>query len=306
MISNEKNRVFQDHVKDVLAFISQSPLPVEIKERLLSQEATEFHQFLYLRLAFAFYRKYPGITSSQQTALSAATYLSATAVYAADHILDLQVTGPDIRPLYQLSHTCYLESQRYVAYLFPLDSPFWPAYYQRYQDHFAELEKSASHLPMHEADYRHLLSCKYALLHVVIDMLDHLTGCRHPGMSQQLHGLLEEFTFGYNLQNEVKGLQDDRKSGVANYAYWCLVRKCEREGIQLTDDPEYQHKLLFGSGLGHELLTLALASMEDVARKAEALDLPDFALIVRKQQEKTRTMLIALEAHLRELDSQPV
>ena len=295
---------FDCHLIEVRQCIEGSAVPNAIKEQIL--EHSDEQQYLFLRLAYAFFTQYPGIKERDKVYMSAATYWSATAVYAIDHVLDLQVSGPELRPIYQNSHFCFLESQRLLAYLFPANSPFWQAYYTRYTDHFRELELSASMERLDQKQYKKLLSCKYALIHVVIDMLDHLTDQRHMDRSFALHHLLDTFTYGYNLPNEVKGLKTDLETGVNNYAYWRLRDRLVDLEFEIVDDPERLHGLLYATGLAQELLNEANDTLEEVIRQAVNIDLPDFACIVRKRIDENSRRLDSLGTYFAQLDAAAV
>jgi hypothetical protein len=199
-----------------------------------------------------------------------------------------------------------MESQRILCTLFAHDAPFWITYYSRYEDHFRELQLSEGFQKLDEMKYREILKCKYALIHVTIDMMDHLTQHRHAEITSKLHAFLNTFTFGYNLQNEVKGLREDMETGVNNYVYWLIIERMLSLGYQVTNIPEDIEKFLYASGIAEEVLAESNKSYDQVCSMAAELGLPEFILIVSHRKAENEKRISMLESYFEKLEAESI
>jgi hypothetical protein len=300
------DQAFIQHFATVRDYLFALPLAKEDLAPLLSKDVVEQQKFLFMRLAYSFFPLYPELREEERTALSAASYLSAIAVYAIDNVLDLQISGKAIRPLYRRSHLYFMESQRILCTLFAHDAPFWITYYSRYEDHFRELQLSEGFQKLDEMKYREILKCKYALIHVTIDMMDHLTQHRHAEITSKLHAFLDTFTFGYNLQNEVKGLREDMETGVNNYVYWLIIERMLSLGYKVTNIPEDIEKFLYASGIAEEVLAESNKSYDQVCSMAAELGLPEFILIVSHRKAENEKRISMLESYFEKLEAESI
>jgi hypothetical protein len=138
------DQAFIQHFAKVRDYLFALPLAKEDLAPLLSKDVVEQQKFLFMRLAYSFFPLYPELREEERTALSAASYLSAIAVYAIDNVLDLQISGKAIRPFYRRSHLYFMESQRILCTLFAHNAPFWITYYSRYEDHWPASSSSCN------------------------------------------------------------------------------------------------------------------------------------------------------------------
>jgi len=289
-----------DHQQKIVQLVASLPLPQPMKDRLLDPERLEKQKFLFLPFALAFADCFPGLTAADHILINASTYLGASGVYTMDGVFDLQIEGPAIQEPLIYGQLYMQESQRLLSRLFPDEGSFWVQYYQRYSDHFQELEESRQvDKELDFAHYRQLLGYKYSLLYVPVDMLFYLSGEKHRAAYDKIQESLQWFTVGYNLPNEVKGLEEDIRTGVNNYAWWRLRDELEQHDINPADhSAEEVHKLLYATGLAEQLLVESLDAFEKALAIVADLEVPLFRAIIEARMQSNRDMKAQIQEHL--------
>lgn len=296
-----KNTSLDTHEQKIDGLINELPLPLDVKNKLVGSKKLKY---LFSSFGSAFQACFPGIATDELLLIDTGTFLLAAGTYAVDNVYDLQVEGLAIQKRLMYGHFCHQESQRLLSQLFLMKDPFWEKYYNRYSNHFKELKVSR------ELDdeltftrYTELLGYKYSLLNLPIDIMHHLTDEKNTDNYETILESLKWFTVGYNLPNEVKGLEEDLMGGINNYAWWRLKAQLEKLDIPFAHlSPEALHKLLYATGLAEQLLNESFEAFQKALDIVSHLNVPGYITIVKHRLAKNKRMKTKIEEHLTVLE----
>jgi hypothetical protein len=284
--------------------VSALPIPADLREKFrLSHQGGQRNLFAMLTGAFA--SQFPGVTHQQLVTLSSSVYLSAHAVYLLDPVLDFQAEDGDILSLVRESHFLFNESTRLLTEIFSPEDAFWPHYYQRFDDHFAEpvLSKNVE-AELDLSAYQALLAKKYSLLFVPLIGLHHLSNRQHTVQFEKLNTLMQRFIIGYNIPNEIKGVSDDIRGTINNYAFWRLKKLLPEYEMDAHDySADELHKMVYATGLASQLYDEALHYLNQARQMAEEEKLPLLVKLLDDRIESTEAEKIKVNEEMNLINS---
>ncbi|MBK9271550.1 MAG: hypothetical protein IPM48_08120 [Saprospiraceae bacterium] len=290
----------QETAQGVRDLILSSPMPEDIKQLLVNEEVMRSQRSLFLCLAQAFMKAFPGLNEDQQIRINAIIYLGSTGIYEADKVYDIQISGASIQEPLVRSHFCFIESQRLLTGLFSANSEFWKVYYKRYWDHFKELKESKqTDRKLDFDEYRNLLKHKYSMIYLIADILYFLTDQKYTDTYLNLIQVMEWFTVGYNIPNEIRGLKTDMDTNINNYAWWRLKEILPEFGIQNDElSSEEMHKMIYLTGLAERMLRESLDAFDQAIAMVRPYGLELLEHIIRKRIESNQHEMEILQEEL--------
>jgi hypothetical protein len=279
------------------------PIPHDVREKF-ALSAQGGQQNLFASITGAFTPCFPSVNAQYVVNLSTAVYLGASAVYVLDPVLDQQASTDQSIQCIRESHFLFNESTRILSEIFEPDNAFWKKYYQRIDDHFAEpvLSKNIG-AELGAETYKALLAKKYSLLFVPLDGLYYLDQKENSQHYTAVEELLKTFILGFNIPNEIRGISDDIRCTINNYALWRLKKLLPEFELNADDfDADELHKLVYATGLAAQLYDEALQYLAEAKRMAEELDMLLLAKLINHRMKAASVEKVQLEEELNLLE----
>lgn len=278
--------------QQVIDRIKSTGLPRPLLEKITDVTLVKKQSSYLIPFCYALTPAFGAIEEDVQITINAAIYLGAMGVYALDPVLDLQVSGEQVKNPITDGFLLISTSQQLLNEVIPSKSRFWKKYQARLLDHFKEASvnrmDSSDKNGWNQAAYHELLKLRYSLLYLPLDILFHLTGESSKTNYYYLSESLFHFTVGFNIPNEIVGFTSDSNLGLKNYAWIPLSEYLEKENLdRRLFSFEELHKIMYLTGIATQLYDEALAAFDDCLAIIRPLNLPLFEKIVHKQVKKT-------------------
>ena len=286
-------------LQDIEAGIQDLPIPPDLRKKF-ALSTKEVHKNLFAAITGAFAPCFPSVTATDLVNLSTAVYLGASAVYALDPVLDQQASTAENIIYIRESHFLFNEATRILSGIFEPGHAFWIKYSQRIDDHFSEPALSKNvHTELDTETYRKLLAKKYSLLFVPLDGLYFLDKQENSSNYESLQELMNKFILGYNIPNEIRGISDDIRCSINNYALWRLKKLLPEFELRAEDfNADELHKLVYATGLASLLYDETLHYFSEAKKMAEELNLSLLANLVNDSMRKASAEKLQLEEEL--------
>ncbi|WP_209330550.1 hypothetical protein [Lunatimonas salinarum] len=290
----------------VYSRIQSLELPNPLRERILNEELPQHQRDYLIPLCYSLSPAFGEIDEEDQITISTAIFLGAMGIYLLDPILDLQMTGSEIKSPLCDSILAISASQQLLNEVIPAKSRFWNKFQERLRDHFHEVSlssvKKTGKKAWNQAAYHELLKFKYSLLYLPLDALFHLTNEKAKTNYYYLREALFYFTIGFNIPNEIIGFTSDTTLGLKNYAWVHLSEYLENENLdKRLFTAEELHKLIYLSGIATALYDEALEAFDECLSTVKPMNLPLFERIVHERIKVTIKEKEAINTYLQNI-----